>query len=378
MNSLLEELQRSQSDYTKRLNEKQIESNSFKQKRMYFNEQLKLKETELRNSKNQIDEKCNGQEYLDVLSKSKEKSEKLEMDCGLLRSSKLINNRYISNMTKDPCCPLCHKDMDAEEVNDLTTEIQVMIKNLPRDLEVAEKSYKDERCKYDELLSLKFAYDSLDKFKEDIEKTVTTLKEIDEKFRESQTEIESLEMALLEPKANLQLIQSMVGDMSILDECVRDLAKKSEDIEVLKRKLPAEATSTRTSEEAQTERMTVTADFNVVYQKIESLQTQHDSINDQIQKERDSLNDMIKQRNSLLEVTQNLSNKRNRYKDIGEIKKNLETELKNESNQIRPLQQKLQAFQQERSNLNNENTKKTQIAQVHLEKLRAMNNEITR
>lgn len=185
-------------------------------------------------------------------------------------------------------------------------------------------------------------------------------------------------MALIEPKTNLQLIQSMVGDMSILDECVRDLAKKSEDIADLKTKLPVDASSTRTCEEAQSERVTVTAQFKSVDEIIESLQNQYHQISSRIQEERDSLNEMIKQRNSLQEVTQNLGNKRNRFKDIAGIKSNLSTELERETSQIRPLQLELQASMQAKMNFKNESSKKEQLAQENLEKLRSMNKEINR
>ena len=170
LNSLLEQLQKTQSDFTKQLNDKQYESKSLTQQRKNLNDQMKLKEKELRDSEEQIYEQCQGQEYLDVVAKLKEKSEKLEMDCGILRSSKLMYKRYVSKMTEDPCCPLCHKDMDHSEVGDLTSEIQEKIRSMPRDLENAETLLKNERIKYEKLLSLRFAYENLSKLKEDIVK----------------------------------------------------------------------------------------------------------------------------------------------------------------------------------------------------------------
>ena len=162
------QLQESTTQLKKNLSSKVIQSNGLKQTRQTVRDQLKLKEKELADNEEKIDTLCEGEEYLEKVVKLKEKIDKMQMECGVLRSSELIYKKYVSEMKSAPCCPVCHKNMQSAEVHVLTKEIQEKIQSMPRDLKNAEKRLKDESLVYEKLIELKLAFEGLKGMKSSI------------------------------------------------------------------------------------------------------------------------------------------------------------------------------------------------------------------
>lgn len=71
---------------------------------------------------------------------------------------------------------------------------------------------------------------------------------------------ENLELTQLEPNANLQIVNSLIGDMSLLDEACKDIERFEKEIQTLTAQLPATQT-TMTLDEAQFEKTTIAAEL---------------------------------------------------------------------------------------------------------------------
>ena len=201
---------------------------------------------------------------------------------------------------------------------------------------------------------------------------------MDENYKEKQAEIEILELSLEEPEENLKLIQSMIGDMSLLDESQQDVEQKQIDLANLKKKLPAKNISNRSTEEVQAEYTQITANLKKSADAIDYLQKQYKNISERIQQEQESLNKMISQKIELQKVIQELGSLKIRLDEIVEIKKDLMEKMRNEEGLINPLQVKLEKLEQTKKGLKSENDRKVEEEQSDLERKRAMKNELLR
>ena len=201
---------------------------------------------------------------------------------------------------------------------------------------------------------------------------------MDENYKEKQAEIEILELSLEEPEENLKLIQSMIGDMSLLDESQQDVEQKQIDLANLKKKLPAENISNRSTEEVQAEYTQITGNLKKSADAIDYLQKQYKNISERIQQEQESLNKMISQKIELQKVIQELGSLKIRLDEIVEIKKDLMEKMRNEEGLINPLQVKLEKLEQTKKGLKSENDRKVEEEQSDLERKRAMKNELLR
>lgn len=148
--------------------------------------------------------------------------------------------RYIKKMHDQPCCPLCHKDLKRNEITDLTNELSDQIEMLPENITRSEQLLKDETIKLEKLLAMQSIVERVDnlksiimpKVKEDIKQLETNIVAEQEKMKNSQNTLEA-------PKNQKTIVESMIGDMSILDEAIRDIEQTQTDLAPMKQSLPA-------------------------------------------------------------------------------------------------------------------------------------------
>lgn len=88
-------------------------------RRDHLREEHKRKQKELAEITEKIDKLCDGRDYMDVLTSQKEKVEKLTMELAYHQSSDGMFKHYKQEIEQEPCCPLCHKNLDANEGDEL-------------------------------------------------------------------------------------------------------------------------------------------------------------------------------------------------------------------------------------------------------------------
>lgn len=106
------------------LEEARMSGNRISAERDQNRKQLKQREMELREIKEKIDRICDGRDYKDFLSSQKEKVDKLNMDLAFHKSSEASFKHYLRDIQQDPCCPLCHKNLQGNESDDLNGKLR--------------------------------------------------------------------------------------------------------------------------------------------------------------------------------------------------------------------------------------------------------------
>lgn len=126
------------------------------------------------------------------------------------------------------------------EVDDLSQELQSKIDALPENIERSEQSLMESRTKLEKLLGMQASVDRIDKIKTDlIPHLKDELKKIESDLVETQEKSKKANAEADETKAKMLLIAPMIGDLSILDEILRDVEQTRKDLEPLRRKLPS-------------------------------------------------------------------------------------------------------------------------------------------
>lgn len=124
--------------------------------------------------------------------------------------------------------------MSGDEACDLTTELTDEIQKLPENIIRAEKALKTETLKYENLLQLKPNILKVKDLKEALPKKKEELKQVEELLGETVSEYETILALIGEPTHNMELANSMMGDMTLLDEALKESARLEKDLELQK------------------------------------------------------------------------------------------------------------------------------------------------
>lgn len=149
---------------------------------------------------------------------------------------------------------------------------------------------KAEQKKYENLLQLKPLIEKTARLETDIPKRKNDLKKIQENLTECSNEYESMQMLLAEPTANLELTNTMFGDMSLLDEAIKDVSRLQEDIANLKQKLPAGSDTNESIEDVQLEKSTIAAEMQSERKELETMEKDYENSKEAVNKLRDVKN----------------------------------------------------------------------------------------
>lgn len=95
------------------------DGNRIQAERDHKRKELKNKEGELKDTKDRIYRVCDGRNYMEYLTQQKEKVDKLNLELAYHKSSESIYGKYIQDIKADPCCPLCHKNFQGSEKDDM-------------------------------------------------------------------------------------------------------------------------------------------------------------------------------------------------------------------------------------------------------------------
>lgn len=153
-----------------------------------------------------------------------------------------------------PCCPLCHKDMNSNEVADLTIELNDKIDLLPEDIVAAENKLKSENNKLEKLLGLQSHVAQLDQLRTKKQpKLKADVTDVETRLITTKDELTKFERDIVDPKGKIDIISSIIGDMSILDDALKDIERSERELEALKSKLSDDNPSDLNIETLQTQ-----------------------------------------------------------------------------------------------------------------------------
>lgn len=88
--------------------------------------------------------------------------------------------------------------------------------------------------KYENLLQIKPAIDKVKELKETLPQKKEELRKVEQLLGDSVAEYETLCALLGEPTSNMELANSMLGDMTLLDEALKESLRLKKDLDQLK------------------------------------------------------------------------------------------------------------------------------------------------
>ncbi|XP_023303627.2 DNA repair protein RAD50 [Lucilia cuprina] len=366
-------------EYNEKLNSMKLKHQRIEIKRKNLKDDLQKCEKELEDCKEKIFEKCHSTPYEEMLAKSKASVSKYQLEHGAQKSAEVFYKNYLQKIDEEPYCPLCQKCMDTEEASNLTTELTDKIQDLPQNIERVEKLLKEEQKKYESLLHLKPIIDKVARFEAEIPQKREVLKSLQNQLAESSTEMENMQTLLAEPTTTMETANSMMGDMSLLDECIKESNRLKNDIEKLKRKMPENTESDNISiDEVQAEKTTISTELEEKRKELDKNQQYYEKNMDALNKLRELKNSLKDQQIKLQEGIQNLPQLKERKAELSNLLVAMLAEMQEKQAKVSPLKQQLTAASAEKSQLKEKNRIKINQMQKKLDTFRRMDHDINR
>ncbi|XP_037948958.1 DNA repair protein RAD50-like [Teleopsis dalmanni] len=380
LQQVYENLRQDIKDLNEKCNNLKLKDQSFEIERKNVKEELGRFEKELEENKEIIYEKCYATPFEELLAKCKENVNKNQLELGSLKSAEAMYKRYIEKISENPCCPLCHKDMSNNETMDLTTELSDEILHLPDNIRRAEKILKENQLKYENLLQLKPVIEKVAKLEKDIPKRKKQLNDIKDKLAACAIELDTLQQQIAEPTAKMDLANSMLSDMTILDEAIKDVARFKDELHKLKTKLPSDYNpdDTVSIENLQLEKTTLSAELENERKSIENMQHLYEKVMESLNTLREKKNTLKDEQIKLQEGVQSLPQLKDRQIELVNLVETVKIELQQSQAKVNPLGQKLKTAIVEKAKCKELNRKKLQQLQSKLEKHKNLNQDIKR
>uniref|UniRef100_A0A0C9QJL4 Rad50_1 protein n=1 Tax=Fopius arisanus TaxID=64838 RepID=A0A0C9QJL4_9HYME len=283
--------------------------------------------------------------YPEVLENQQKKLKELQDERGIIAFQGSAYNTYIRELNTNSWCGLCERHFDAQlDSRKLMRKLESGIANNPDLLKRCERKLKIEQENYNTLLSLKSTVEAITKF-ELMEKANMTkkikLKELE--VSELKGKIEELKESKLEPERSIEMVKSMIPDLSIWDRYSQDLMGIDMAMDELREEMSTKGcTSDKTMEEIQTEREALKKSIKVTRDKIDELRSILDSRKEQLRRATEKRTKCLEEQLRIHNEAQQLRKLKNDLNDMIIKEKNLRSS-------IQTLRQQLITAEEERT-----------------------------
>uniref|UniRef100_A0A1B0GH32 Putative dna repair protein n=1 Tax=Lutzomyia longipalpis TaxID=7200 RepID=A0A1B0GH32_LUTLO len=338
-------------------------------------DEVKRLQVELTTSEEEMYKLCLSSPYEEVVERLREQIAKSQLTHGSLKSSESFYRMYIEKMNETPCCPLCHKDLRVDEVENLSSELTDEIREIPKKAEKTDEQLKQLRMKYDALMALKPITEKVKRLKEDIPKREEALRGTERELSEMTSLVEDLEMSLAEPEGKLKVASGLIGDMSVLDEVLRLIGRLESDLVEVREKLPSRS-SKWTMDEAQVEKSTLSVELKEVREMLEVKEAALGEHREKINSLRERKNHLEGRQIDLQKGLQALSQLRTRIEELKEQVEQLEKEIGDAKRELVPLKRDLSAQTDARVRLKGKNRELLTKEREILDKIKRIKSEI--
>ncbi|XP_017008025.3 DNA repair protein RAD50 [Drosophila takahashii] len=358
-----DKLRREIQELNEKANSQKLKEQSYEIKRKNLIGEISRMEKELKESEELIFQKCRSTPYDDLLERSKTAISKLQFEHGALKSSETLYKKYIQKIDEEPCCPLCHHNMSGDEACDLTSELTDEIQKLPDNISRAEKALKAEQIKYENLLQIRPNILRVKELKETLPQKKEELKKVEELLGESVSEYETLLALIGEPTQNMELANSMMGDMTLLDEALKDSLRLTKDLDQQKAKLPASYDSSVSMDALQAEKSQVSKELDAERKELDSTQNTFQQQMDALNRLREKKNSLKDRQIHLQEGLQSLPQLKERFEKLKTFLTTVTIEISELKAKIQPLKENLRKAIDEKERL--KESERAKVAQLN-------------
>lgn len=173
-------------------------------------------------------------DFEDELERVTKELKREQEHVSMMTSTEYMFHRYIDKLqATDPRCPLCKRFFEPDySVPALVSELKSKIEKIPAET-TAGKSKVEHLCKLQSSLQeLRPVYESITKLQEiEIPSLRNKLSEVGEAVRQTRGELKDLKNELQTPKEKEQLALSIQGDITLLDQHIKDFKSLQRDLE---------------------------------------------------------------------------------------------------------------------------------------------------
>uniref|UniRef100_A0A182W127 DNA repair protein RAD50 n=1 Tax=Anopheles minimus TaxID=112268 RepID=A0A182W127_9DIPT len=340
--------------------------------------QLERLERDLSDAEEKIYSACRGNAYEDVLAKLNDKILKNNMEHGEARSAVVLYRKFIASIENESCCPVCDKGLERAEVHDVRSKLSDEIRKLPERIETLERSLAKDRGDYEKLLALKPISERLEKQKQELPLLEQQLQDTEKQLITASDELEEHQLAISEPTANMQLINTIVGDMSILDKLGIELERMKHGVDELRSQLGTRISEGVSIESLKAERGTLRTKLKAERNDVDKLQNTIDTKTEKLNKLQSRNNQMKSKKLVLQDSVQSLDQKRANVSELGVKITTMNGELQNAEQQLDPVKVQLQKELEQKQRTKEQNNRELQKMRKTLDGLRWEETEIVR
>ncbi|KAH3843771.1 hypothetical protein DPMN_117302, partial [Dreissena polymorpha] len=335
------------------------------QRKMYM-EQNNKKEGELKGLEERVYKVCGSQNFDEGLSLVQDKVEKARVQRGSLLGAEHFFKKYKEDLEKlNPCCPLCHRAFDSDqEVKDLVLELRENLRKVPVKLEKATKEVEEYQEQYDQIMQLKPLRAQMEVLeKEELPTLKTSLKRCQDETHKLKEQLADVEEALDIQDSDAQMAKEAQPDIVMIDRYQGEVVELERKIRDQSAKLVGGGTG-RTLQK--------------VIEEKEELQIQVDDASKQLDRKRNKLNEHMESvqvlratitslREEKLGIENDLQQRLKLEEDKGTLEaqdSTLDMEIKEATEQLRPLEKKINGFIKEKEASIAEKEEKIEIAKA--------------
>ncbi|KAH8396894.1 hypothetical protein KR215_006052 [Drosophila sulfurigaster] len=351
LQNVYDKLRREIADLNDKANAQKLKEQSYEIKRKNLIGDIERIEKEIQKLDERIYQKCLSTSYDELMLRSKTTIAKLQLEHGALKSSEAMYKKYIQKIEEQTNCPLCHRNMSSDEACDLTSELTDEIQKLPDNITRSEKLLKAEQSKYEDLLQIKPAIDKVKELKETLPLKKKELENIKQLLGDSVAEYETQMSLLAEPTCNMELANSMMGDMTLLDEALKESLRFTKDLDQLKLKLPENYDASVSLDALQAQKNQVSKELETESKELEMYQHTFEQQTEALNRLRQFRNGLKEKRIKLQEGQQSLPQFKERLEELTRMLITIATEMSELELNLQPLKKNLNAAIEEKARL---------------------------
>lgn len=217
----------------------------------------------------------------------------------------------------------------------------------------------------EQLLSIQPRTIRLETLKTDIPKNKEKLKETEERLSTAMSDAEEFEISIAEPNSSADLANRMLGDMSVLDEALKDVARIQSELLKLKSSIP-QRTTTMTMDMAQEKKSTIAAEYKKNNAEITSSEDRYDHSSKMLNNLREKRNKLKDEQIKLQEDAHALPQMKTRQLELIQQIETHSGELRRIESNLEPLNRQLTDIVERKEKIKEENKQILGLAKKNL------------
>ncbi|XP_066278594.1 DNA repair protein RAD50.L-like [Branchiostoma lanceolatum] len=353
------------------------EVSSLEARKKMLTEQLKKREQELDKYEEQLFDVCGSQDFDVEMDELGDHIQKLQDQKGALVGTRHLYTRFISELQKEPSCPLCERRFgDDQEVKELVDFIKQKIARVPTELNTKDQLLRQQQQKYDTMMSLKpirkQVVDLKDHEVPDIKSKISTINQEIEQKRTQITEGDELFATL---SMEEEMAKACKDDIAMIERYRTELRELEKKIAQQSSKL-AGSDSGRTIEEVNSAKQDKQLQVDNTAAKLEQKRQQISDLSERINALKMEVNTIAGEKLRLESELQRMKQLEDQKAELVSVYQELQREIKDTQEKLEPLESRLQGLRREKDDITRKKEQAVERAKNKVDQEKSRKNEV--